>query len=56
MLNIGEGETIHFSFDIPEVFQRTEETVSLSGKVVDKKVKALWEIEDLEDNNNRQDG
>ena len=50
--NIPDGQTITLSFDVPKVFDRPEESVTLSGKVQDKKIEVLWEIEDLESNTN----
>ncbi|WP_103866717.1 PAAR domain-containing protein [Aquimarina sp. I32.4] len=49
--NIPDGQTATFSFDIPEVFDRPEESVTLSGEVQNKQVEIIWEIEDLEDSN-----
>ncbi|TPN82748.1 PAAR domain-containing protein [Aquimarina algicola] len=50
--NIPDGQTITFTFDVPEIFERPEETITLSGVVANKQVEAIWEIEDLEETDN----
>ncbi|WP_082422410.1 PAAR domain-containing protein [Aquimarina longa] len=46
--NIPDGNTATLTFSVPEVFNRPEETVTLSGEVHNKQIEVIWEIEDLQ--------